>query len=128
MLYVREAKGTVAEVVERLQQATTDNKFGIIETIDLRAKMAEKGVEFDRECVILEVCNPRQAKKVLEGDMAVSTVLPCRISVYEQGGKVRVATLKPTGLVSLFEESVSLQGVAREVEEAILRIIEEACE
>jgi uncharacterized protein (DUF302 family) len=40
--------------------------------------MAKKGVEFAHECLIFEVCQPQQAKKVLEQNMSVSTALPCR--------------------------------------------------
>jgi uncharacterized protein (DUF302 family) len=34
--------------------------------------------------------NPQQAKKVLERNKETSTALPCRISVYEEGGGGRV--------------------------------------
>ena len=33
---------------------------------NLKETMAKKGVEFARECLIFEVCQPQQAKKVLE--------------------------------------------------------------
>ena len=49
--------------------------------------MAKKGVEFAHECLIFEVCQPQQAKKVLDENMSVSTALPCRISIYEEDGK-----------------------------------------
>jgi uncharacterized protein (DUF302 family) len=44
--------------------------------------MKKKGVEFNDDCWIYEVCNPVQAKEVLAANGAVSTALPCRISVY----------------------------------------------
>jgi len=47
-----------------------------------------------RECLIFEVCRPQQAKKVLEENMSISTMLPCRISLYEEGGKTILASLK----------------------------------
>jgi len=40
--------------------------------------MAKKGVKFASECLIFEVCQPQQAKKVLDQNMSVSTALPCR--------------------------------------------------
>lgn len=95
MLYVKQAKGTVREVGEKLAAAAAVNKFGVLGTHDLRQKMADKGVEFHGQCLIFEVCNPMQAKQVLEADPSISTALPCRISVYEEGGKVKVATIKP---------------------------------
>lgn len=125
MLYVKEARGTVAEVTERVQTATKARGFGVLAVLDLKAKMVEKGVDFGPECRILEVCNPKQAKAVLTADMSVSTALPCRISVYEESGKVKVATLKPTAVLELFGQ-VRLKPVAQEVEKVILGIIDEA--
>jgi uncharacterized protein (DUF302 family) len=127
MVYEREAKGSVQEVRQRLEEATKANKFGVLAVIDLKEKMQAKGVEFGPQCVIVEVCNPVQAKKVLEANMAVSTALPCRISIYQKDGKVKVATLKPTAILGLFS-SPELIPVARSVEDTIIRIIDAACE
>ena len=38
--------------------------------------MAKKGVEFTHECLVFEVCQPQQAKEVLERNMSISTMLP----------------------------------------------------
>lgn len=127
MLYTRQASGKVSEIVELLGKVIKDHHFGILGVIDLKAKMVEKGVPFDHDCVILEVCNPKQAKKVLDQNMAVSTALPCRISVYGNGGEVTVATIKPTVLLDMYEGSESLAAVAREVEDTLIAIIDEAC-
>ena len=53
------------------------------------------------------------------------TALPCRISIYEQGGKTTLATLRPTTLLALFD-TPQLAEVAREVEETIVKIMKEA--
>jgi len=84
--------------------------------------MVKKGVEFARECLIFEVCQPQQAKKVLDQNMSVSTALPCRISIYEDGGKTMLATLKPTVLLALFNVP-QLKQVAQEVEDPIVKIM-----
>jgi uncharacterized protein (DUF302 family) len=127
MLYAKEATGRFGEVVERLGRAVQANRFGVLGTIDLKAKMAEKGVQFEHECTILEVCNPQQAKRVLDQNLAISTSLPCRIAVYESGGKVMVATVKPTVLLDMYPNAESLATVAREVEDTIVAIIDAAC-
>ena len=124
MLYVREAKGSVDEVCKKLETAISANKFGLLGVYNLREKMAAKGVPFDRECRIFEVCNPSQAKRVLEADMSISTALPCRISLYEEAGRVKVATLKPRAILALFGNP-ELEQVAEDVENTILRIIDE---
>ena len=57
--------------------------------------------------------------------MELSTVLPCRISVYRTEHGYTLATLKPTSLVELFQ-SESLRRLAEEVERAIVSIMQEA--
>ncbi len=116
---------TVSEAATALQAAVQNNRFGVMQVHNLKETMARKGVEFDRECMIVEVCQPQQAKKVLEENMSVSTALPCRISIYDEGGKTILATLKPTALLAMFN-APHLAGVAREVEDTIVKIMKEA--
>ena len=126
MIYVKETQGSIASVVERLEKAAAAHQFGVLGLHDLKQKMGAKGVDFACECRVMEVCNPVKAKEVLEGNMSISTVLPCRISVYDEGNVVKVATLRPTMLLNLFD-SPDLVNVAREVEETLIRIIDTAC-
>lgn len=85
----------------------------------------KKGVAFDRECLIFEVCQPQQAKTVLEENMNVSSALPCRISIFEEDGKTTLATLKPTAFLAMFK-TPQLAAVAQEVEDALVKIMKEA--
>ncbi len=115
----------VSEAATALQAAVQANHFGVMQVHNLKETLVKKGVEFARECLIFEVCQPQQAKKVLEQNMSVSTALPCRISLYEEGGKTVLATLKPTTLLALFG-APQLSGVAQEVEDTIVKIMKEA--
>jgi uncharacterized protein (DUF302 family) len=126
MIYIKETEGPVASVVERLEKASAENKFGVLGIHDLKEKMGAKGVDFAYECQVMEVCNPVKAKEVLEGNMSISTVLPCRISVYEEDDVVKVATIRPTMLLNLLD-TPELQDVAKEVEDTLIRIIDAAC-
>jgi uncharacterized protein (DUF302 family) len=125
MLYIKEVIGSVDDIVGKIEQAAKDNDFGVLDIHDLKQKMASKGVNFAPECRIIEVCNPHKAKEVLENNMAISTALPCRISVYEQDGKVKIATIRPTYMLDLFDNP-ALKSVAQSVEEIIIRIISTA--
>ena len=116
---------TVSETAAALQAAVQAHHFGVMQVHNLKETMAKKGVEFARECLIFEICQPQQAKKVLDKDMSVSTALPCRISLYEEGGKTILATLKPTILLAMFN-APQLKGVAQEVEDTIVKIMKEA--
>jgi uncharacterized protein (DUF302 family) len=116
---------TVSETAAALQTAVQANHFGVMQVHNLKETMAKKGVEFARECLIFEVCQPQQAKKVLDQNMSVSTALPCRISLYEEAGKTILATIKPTALLALFN-TPQLEAVAQEVEATIVKIMKEA--
>ena len=116
---------TVTEAAAALQAAVQANHFGVMQVHNLKETMNKKGVEFNSECLIFEVCHPQQAKKVLEQDMSVSTALPCRISIYEEDGKTVLATLKPTTLLAMFNVP-QLEIVARDVENTIVKIMKEA--
>ncbi|TAL42511.1 MAG: DUF302 domain-containing protein [Methylovulum sp.] len=125
MLIKLPTEKTVSEVAVALQDAVQANHFGVMQVHNLKETMTKKGVEFDRECLIFEVCQPQQAKRVLDQNMSVSTALPCRISIYEEGGKTVLATLKPTTLLAMFN-APQLEEVAQEVEDTIVKIIQEA--
>ena len=125
MLVKLSTNKTVSETAAALQAAVQANHFGVMQVHNLRETMVKKGVDFERECLIFEVCQPQQAKKVLDQNMSVSTALPCRISIYEEGAKTILATLKPTMLLRMFN-TPQLEGVAQEVEDTILKIMKEA--
>lgn len=127
MLYRVVSHKNLADVARDLEAAAQKNKFGVLAVHDLKAKMKEKGVDFARDCMVFEVCNPQQAKKVLEANAEISTALPCRISVYREGDGVTLATLRPTALLELFQ-TPGLRAVAEEVEQTILKIMREAAE
>jgi len=125
MLFTISTLKTVSETAAALQVAVVAHHFGVMQVHNLKETMEKKGVEFARECLVFEVCQPQQAKKVLDQNMSVSTALPCRISLYEEDGKTILATLKPTSLLAMFNVP-QLESVAREVEDTIIKIMKEA--
>ncbi|MGE5486622.1 MAG: DUF302 domain-containing protein [bacterium] len=124
MLFELPSSKPIEEIERGLQEAAARHKFGILCTHDLKQKLVEKGVEFGGEARVYEVCNPQQAKRVLEANGALSAVLPCRISVYRAGDGYRIATLLPTELIKPFN-APALAPVAREVEETLVAMIRE---
>jgi len=126
MLYVVETAKDVDTATHDLEEAVMRHKFGVLYIHDLKQKMKEKGIDFANACKILEVCNPHQASRVLSQNMAVSMALPCRISVYEEGGQTKIATMLPTAMLAIFPKSAELKPVAEDVERNILQMIDEA--
>jgi len=125
MLHIVESRKPLDRVAKDLEEAVARHKFGVLGVHDLKAKLAEKGVVLSRECRVFEVCNPHQAKKVLDANLEISTALPCRISVYEEGGVTKLATIKPTAMIDLYG-TPGLKDVAREVETTLEAIMAEA--
>jgi uncharacterized protein (DUF302 family) len=125
MLIKLATQKTVNDTANALQAAVQANHFGVMQIHNLKETMNKKGVEFVHECLIFEVCQPQQAKKVLDENMSVSTALPCRISVYEEDGQTMLATLKPSTLLAMFN-TPQLAEVAQEVENTIVKIMNEA--
>ena len=126
MLYVVETGKEVDTAARDLEAAVKRNKFGVLHVHDLQKTLKEKGVDFPNACKILEVCNPHRAMQVLTQDMKVNMALPCRISVYREGGKTKIGMILPTALLALFPGSADLKPVAEEVERETKRMIDEA--
>ena len=113
------------EIDRRPQESDARHQFGVIAVHDLRETLGKKGVDLAMECRIFEVCNPQQAKKVLDADGAVSTALPCRISVFGSANEHTLATMRPTVMMKAFANP-EIEPVAREVEEVMLQMMRDA--
>jgi len=125
MVFEMESRKDLAAIDAAIRESAARHKFGVLSVINLKEKMMEKGIDFSPECSVYEVCNPHQAKRALEGNGAVSTVLPCRISVYGSAGAYKVATLLPTTMMAAFG-TPEVDEVAREVEADIVAMVRES--
>ena len=125
MLYEMRSKRPLEDIDRGIQEAAARNRFGVLAVHDLPAAMRAKGVEFDGEVRVYEVCDPLLAKRALEANRAVSTMLPCRIAVYGSGDGYAISTARPTELMKGFGGE-GFAALAKEVEDALLRIVNEA--
>jgi len=122
MLMTATTNKSVDQVREDLPDVCTAHGFGVLGVHDLRAKLQEKGQDYEKPCLVFDVCNPAQAKRVLTAEPNVSAVLPCRISAFpDEEGKTRLVTVRPTRMIGLF--GAELEDVAREVEEKLGAIL-----
>lgn len=125
MLYKITSTKPLDEIERGLQQSAARHQFGVIAVHNLRETMKKKGVDLAMDCQIYEVCNPHQAKKVLDADGAISIALPCRISLYGTPGQYTLATMLPTEMMKAFANP-EIGPVAREVEDVILQMMRDA--
>ena len=125
MLYEIISRRTPQQAGQALESAAQKHQFGVLAIHNLKETMAKKGVEFAKECLIYEVCNPHQAKTVLEANPSISTALPCRIAIFEEGDHSKLSTIKPTAMLALYGNP-ELEPVAQEVEQVIVAMMKEA--
>jgi len=126
MKYIVNSTKTVDQLSEDLRTAVANNSFGVLHVHDLNATMNAKGVPFEPACRVFEVCNPHKAGALLSEDISLNMMLPCRISIWQEGESMKVGTLKPTALLSVLSDSEDLKVIAEEVEEKLIAIIDQA--
>ncbi len=124
LLILKSTDQSLDIVCQRLPDIAQKHQFGVLGTYDLKQKMASKGVPFARECRVFEVCNPQQAQAILTRSIEISTALPCRIAVYQEGGQTVLATIKPTALLNLFH-TPEAAAIAQSVEAIMTQIMDE---
>ena len=126
MYYIVESNKNFDQVVKDLDEAIKNNGFGILHIHNLGSTLRSKGVAFKEECKIFEVCNPLEAAKVLSADMRLNMALPCRISVYTEHTSTKIGFIRPEKILSALSHNKILEDTAKEVEEEIIQMLEEA--
>ncbi len=126
MYYIVETDKSFAQASTDLDSAVKGLGFGVLHVHDLGGTLRSKGIAFDEECKIFEVCNPSQAAKVLATDMRLNMALPCRISVFTEKGKTKIGLIKPVQMLSALSQDAALLQVAKEVEQKTIQMVDEA--
>jgi uncharacterized protein (DUF302 family) len=126
MYYVVETRKTFDQASADLESAVKNHGFGVLHVHDLGSTLRSKGIAFEEQCKVFEVCNPMQAAKVLATDMRLNMALPCRISVFTEGGKTKIGLIKPEQMLATLSQDTTLLQVAKEVEEKTVRMVDEA--
>lgn len=120
---LRSSKDFDATVQSVIDEVGAEN-FRVLAVHDVSATLAEKGFERER-VTIIEVCNAKHAYDVLAADVHIGLMLPCPIMVFAKGGAVKVTTMRPTLIATLFP-GADLGETPAEVERAIVHIMERA--
>ncbi|WP_373019827.1 DUF302 domain-containing protein [Thiomicrorhabdus sp.] len=126
MYYQVESNKPFDQAVMDLDTSVKTHGFGVLHIHDLGVTLRSKGMDFDEECKIFEVCNPAKAAKVLASDMRLNMALPCRISVYTEKGQTKIGMIEPAKMLGLLSEDESLKETAHEVETKTMKMIDDA--
>lgn len=122
MFVVHESKLGFDKTITTIEQSAKDNQWSMPHLYDLQATMKKHG--FDVNPVkVFSLCKPEHAYQILNSDdqRVVSALMPCRVAVYEKGGKTYVSMLN-AGLFSKFmgKKVSTVMGAASTENEEIL--------
>jgi len=113
------------EALEALKKSLKERSFGVLWEMDFEETLKSKGLDFQGNFKVLEVCNPKQAKDILETNMEAGLFLPCKMAVYEDKGTVFLGLLRPTELMKAFDDG-KLSEIASNIEKDLMAAMEDA--
>jgi len=125
MLINLETSKSVEEVRQKLEEKAKEKGFGVMSTHEVTKILQSKGHPIEYSCVIVEICQPKAASQVLSKNPYISTAMPCRVAIFQQGDRTILSTIAPTKMVEMYSEP-ELMGVAEEVERLIREIMEDS--
>ncbi len=126
MKYIVTSSKTVDQASSDFETAVSNHGFGILHTYDLKSTLIGKGIPFENEVRIYEICNPMRAAEVLAADMEMNLALPCRVSVYEKDSQTQIGMISPSVMLSMLSDAPELDEVAASVEKSIMAMIQDA--
>ncbi|MCD5325203.1 MULTISPECIES: DUF302 domain-containing protein [Pontibacillus] len=125
--YTVETSKSLDEAVDALQTQLKEEKFGVLWDFNVKDTLQSKGFDFNTTYRILEVCNPGEAKNILEKNALASYFLPCKVVVYEQDGSTKMGMPKPTSLIGFLEDE-ELNDQAKDIEERMAACMDKAAQ
>jgi len=112
---------------EQAVQKTTDalkaEGFGVLTQIDVKATLKQKINADFRRYVILGACNPALAHRALSANLNVGLLLPCNVTVYEEGDSSVVTAVDPVEMLGVLKEDSVAHEVAVEARTKLQRVI-----
>jgi len=115
----------IEEAIQSLEESLKEEKFGVLWKFDIKEKLQEKGLEFNKKFQVLEVCNPHEAQRVLNENEMAGYFLPCKIVVYEDTGQTKIGIPKPTALISLLNDE-KMKQFAKDIEDRLITCIDKS--
>ncbi len=110
--------------IENVRKAVSSNNFIMIREQALNSGLVAEGQE-DVKQHIIYFCNFGLLNKALATDPRVGLFLPCRITVVERAGKVRLLAINPKRLSRIFNNA-ELNEMCDQVTQMYTAIMEEA--
>ena len=118
------------EAVTRTREALTEQGFGVLSEIDVRATLEAKlGSDAGQglgDYLILGVCNPALAQKALTADPDMGLLLPCNVVIRRGPDNERtvIQTIDPPTMVQLSDDP-TISEVALDADHRLLAALKQ---
>ena len=113
------------EAITRTTAALKAEGFGVLTQIDIQATLKEKLNADFRRYMILGACNPALAHRALSANLDVGLLLPCNVTVYEEGAGSVVSAVDPLEMLRGLAADPATHAVAVEAGTKLRRVIEQ---
>jgi uncharacterized protein (DUF302 family) len=123
--YTVQTQKSIDEAIASIEQNLKAEKFGVLWMFDIKEKLNEKGLEFNEEFKVLEVCNPFEAQRVLTENKLAGYFLPCKIVVFNREGETNIGMPRPTSLINMLNND-KLKKLAKDIEERLMKCINDS--
>lgn len=112
------------EAIEKTTEALSEEGFGVLTEIDIKATLKKKlDVDF-KKYQILGACNPPLAYEALSAEDHIGLMLPCNVIVQEhENGEVEVSAVDPIASMQAIEND-ELGEIAQEVRDLLKKVID----
>jgi len=112
-----------ADALAKTVDALKAEGFGVLTEIDVRTTFRQKlDVDF-RPYMILGACNPPLAHKALSANLDVGLLLPCNVTVYQDGDETVVTAVDPAVMLSVMGDDPAAAEVATDAKARLQRVI-----
>lgn len=115
--------GNFEQVAESVIELLKEENIEVVTRIEVDNMLNEKlGLEY-KKYLILGTCDPMFAIRALQAEDKIGTLLPCNVSIINQGdGKVEVAVVNASNVMRDIKNP-ALQLIASEMSEKFERVL-----
>lgn len=117
----KEIDKAIGDITENLKKIG----FGVLDILDFKNLLQDKGLEFRWHYKQMQVCNPELAKQVLEANPDLGLLLPCTIAVYQKDNENFVSLAKPSSILSVVSDDV-WKFIDKDIETNLIQVIEKS--
>lgn len=102
IVYEKISSRSLEETIEVLKSNLKKDGFGVLWELDFKDKLNESNLVLKDSYVVLEVCNPKLAKDLLDENIEIGYMLPCKMVVRNQDNKTYIGMTHPEVLYGMF--------------------------